>query len=42
MYELGCNWVCLAIANYQKTFYSTDIYADYSKTPTDRDINAFV
>lgn len=42
MYELGCNWVCLAIANYQKTFYSTDIYADYSKTPTDRDITAFV
>lgn len=42
LYELGCNWVCLAIANYQKTFYSTDIYADYSKTPTDRDICAFV
>lgn len=42
LYELGVNWVCLGIANYQKTFYSTDIYADYSKTPTDRDIIAFV
>lgn len=42
LYELGVNWVCLGIANYQKTFYSTDIYADYSKTPTDRDITAFV
>ena len=42
MYELGNNWVCLAIANYQKTFYSTDIYADYRKTPSDRDIEFFV
>lgn len=42
MYELGNNWVCLAVANYQKHFYSTDIYADYQRTPTDRDIDAFV
>lgn len=42
MYELGNNWVCLAVANYQKTFYSTDIYADYKRTPSDRDIEAFV
>lgn len=42
MYELGNNWVCLAVANYQKHFYSTEIYADFSRTPTDRDIEAFV
>lgn len=42
LYELGNNWVCLAIANYQKTFYSTDIYSDYKRTPTERDIKAFV
>lgn len=42
MYELGLNWVCLAVANYQKTFYSTQIYPDYMATPTDRDIAFFV
>lgn len=42
MYSLGNNWVCLAVANYQKTYHSTDIHADYVKTPTDRDIAAFV
>ncbi|MCL2071051.1 MAG: glycosyl hydrolase family 53 [Oscillospiraceae bacterium] len=38
LYELGNNWVCLAVLNYQKTFYSTEIPFDYSRTPTDRDI----
>lgn len=42
MYELGNNWVCLAITNYQKHFYSTEIYADFLRTPTDRDIEFFV
>ena len=42
LYDLNNNWVCLAITNYQKTFYSTDIYSDYLRTPTDRDIEKFV
>lgn len=42
LYELGNNWICLAVVNYQKHFYSTDIYADYRRTPSDRDIEAFV
>lgn len=42
LYELGGNWVCLAIANYQETFYSTSIYSDFVRTPSDRDIEAFV
>lgn len=42
LYELGNNWVCLAIANYQEHFYSTDIRADYLKTPSVLDIIAFV
>ena len=42
LYSIGNNWVCLAVANYQRTYYSTDIHADYLKTPTDRDIAFFV
>lgn len=42
MYELNNNWVCLAVANYQEHFYSTEIHADYMRTPTDRDIEDFV
>ena len=42
MYELGNNWVCLAVANYQETFHSTIIRADHMKTLTDRDIEWFV
>ena len=42
MYDIGINWVCLAIANYQKTYHSTDIYGDYVRTPSDRDITDFV
>ncbi|MCL1903560.1 MAG: glycosyl hydrolase family 53 [Oscillospiraceae bacterium] len=38
LYQLGNNWVCLAVLNYQKAFYSTEIPFDYSRTPTDRDI----
>lgn len=42
LYELNNNWVCLAVANYQKTYCSTDIYSDFLKTPSDRDIQSFV
>ena len=42
LYELGNNWVCLAVANYQKAFYSTEIKWDFTRTPTDRDIAFFV
>lgn len=42
MYKLNNNWVCLAITNYQKTYHSTQIYSDYLRTPTDRDIQDFV
>lgn len=42
MYEIGNNWVCLAVANYQKTYHSTDIYGDYVRTPSERDITVFV
>ena len=38
LYELGNNWVCLAVLNYQKSFHSTEIYFDYSRGSTDRDI----
>lgn len=42
MYQLNNNWVSLSVVNYQKAFYSTEIYADYMRTPTDRDIEIFV
>lgn len=42
LYELGNNWVCLAVTNYQENYYSTHIYADYVKTISDRDIEKFV
>jgi hypothetical protein len=42
LYELGNNWVCLAVTNYQKTYYSTHIYSDYVRTISDRDIEKFV
>jgi hypothetical protein len=38
LYGLGNNWVCLAVLNYQKTFCSTEIKWDFTRTPTDRDI----
>jgi hypothetical protein len=41
LYETGVNYICLAVVNNQKTFYSTDISFDFASTPTDRDI-AFV
>ena len=42
LFNLGVNWVCLAVANYQQTYNSTLIYADHFRTPTDTDIAAFV
>lgn len=38
LYNLNINWLCLAIANYQEKYYSTNIHSDHLKTPTDRDI----
>jgi hypothetical protein len=38
LYETGVNWICLAVLNHQKNFYSTDIKFDFATTPTDRDI----
>lgn len=42
LYELNNNWVCLSITNYQKRYYSTYIYADHLRTPTDKDIEVFI
>lgn len=42
MYELNNNWVCLPITAYQKNFYSTQIYSDFVRTVSDRDIEDFV
>ena len=38
LYELGNNWVCFAVVNYQKAFYSTEFGFDFARTPTDRDM----
>jgi len=38
LYELGNNWVCLTVLNYQNDFSSTQIKFDFVRTPTDRDI----
>lgn len=40
--ELGINWVCLPIVNFQETYHSTVIRADHYKTPTDQQICDFV
>lgn len=42
MYNLGINWTCLTIVNYQETYHSTKIYADHLRTPSDYDIERFV
>lgn len=42
MFDLGINWVCLPVVNWQDAYYSTVIYADHLATPTDRDIAAFI
>lgn len=42
MYEIGNNWVCLAVASYQKTYNSTEINPSFSRTPSERDIINFV
>ncbi|MCL1880973.1 MAG: glycosyl hydrolase family 53 [Oscillospiraceae bacterium] len=38
LYELGNNWVCLSVLNYQDKFYSTQIKFDFVRTPTDKDV----
>jgi len=38
LYEIGNNWVCLTVLNYQSAFHTADIRADFVRTPTDRDI----
>lgn len=38
LYDLGVNWVCIAFPVMQHTFSSTEIYYDYKKTITDKDI----
>ncbi|MDR1688534.1 MAG: glycosyl hydrolase family 53 [Clostridiales bacterium] len=38
LYETGVNWVCLAVAVAQKTFYSTEITFDFKRTPKDKEI----
>ncbi|MDR0222243.1 MAG: glycosyl hydrolase family 53 [Oscillospiraceae bacterium] len=38
LYGVGINWLCLAVVNRQKNFFSTDISFDYAATPTDGDI----
>lgn len=42
LFDLGINWICLAVANYQEKYYSTNIYSDHLRTPTDRDIATVV
>jgi len=42
MFDLGINWVCLPVVNWQDTYHSTNIYADHLATPTDRDVAAFI
>lgn len=42
LYETGINWMCLAVACYQKTAHSTEIEFDFGKSSSDRDIMAAV
>lgn len=42
LYELGNNWVCLAVTAYQEKYSSTKIYRDFLRTPSERDIKDFV
>jgi hypothetical protein len=42
LYELGNNWVCLAVLNYQNNVSSTQIKFDFVRTPTDSDVTAAV
>lgn len=42
MFDLGINWVCLPVVNWQDTYHSTNIYSDHLATPTDRDVMAFI
>jgi hypothetical protein len=38
LYQLGNNWVCLAVLNYQNNVHATQIKWDFTRTPTDLDI----
>lgn len=38
LYDLGINWICIAFPVTQHSFTSTEIYYDYKKTITDKDI----
>lgn len=38
LFDIGINWMCLAFYVTQKTFSSTEIFFDYRKTITDKDI----
>lgn len=42
MFNLGINWTCLTVVNYQETYHSTRIYADHLRTPSDYDIEQFI
>lgn len=38
LFETGVNWMCLAFPIYQKKFSSSEIYFDYRRTVTEKDI----
>lgn len=42
LYDIGVNWMCLAVAVMQKTCISTQMHFSYKDTPSDRDIMAAV
>lgn len=42
LYELGNNWICIAITNYQENRDATSINFNWQTSPTDRDIEAAV
>ena len=42
LYDLGVNWVCLALVVEQDTCMSTQMHFDFSKTPSDRDLMAAI
>ena len=42
MFNVGFNWTCLTVVNYQESYHSTNIFADHLRTPSDHDIESFV
>ncbi len=42
MYELGLNWVCLAVAVAQDNYHSTKMYYDYANNASDFDVYAAI